>query len=420
MQSLLQYRRFGRHVRKQYERDRCKAKAIGNEKHDDGSGTKSTDSSPGNATSEQIENDDDRDAEKGEQAGNTRGNHEDAPELPMESSMSRASQVATQGSMGTNLGVALTGINVRDRRTKEGSRDPSGHSNKVFVVGYEGERDSLNPHNWSYSTRIWATLNIASIGWIVGFASSVDSAALPQASAEFGETFWFRLRVALYRPFILTFQEPVIMLLALYLTVIYVILFTFLNGYTFIFTETYGFSEGISGLSFIGIGVGLCLASLLVPFIYRFAKRDLAKVKAEGVTRLPPEFRLWFAMLGAPAIPISLFWMGWTARPSVSCWSPLLASVLFGYGILCVFISSYQYIIDSCETYSASALASVTLIRYVAAGGSIEYAIPFYTNVGVPWTLTILGAISALCVPLPYLFFVFGPRIRTRSKYAVV
>ncbi|KAL8814460.1 MAG: hypothetical protein Q9223_006314 [Gallowayella weberi] len=533
MQSLLQYRRFGRHVRKQYERDLCKAKAIGKEKHDDGSGATSPDSSPGNAISEQIENDDDRDAEKGEQAEDTRGNHEDAPELPMESSMSHASQVATQGSMGTNLGVALTGINVRDRRTKDGSRDPSGHSNKVFVVGYEGERDSLNPHNWSYSTRIWATLNIASIGWMVGFASSVDSAALPQASAEFGvsevveslatglflvgfgtgiivaafpchsgalfagpvletvgrnsvyivtlslymifimasalapnigvqfvfrfiagffgptpltcaggstfgvhwkefmlslfspmpplwETFWFRLRVALYRPFILTFQEPVIMLLALYLTVIYVILFTFLNGYTFIFTETYGFSEGISGLSFIGIGVGLCLASLLVPFIYRFAKRDLAKVKAEGVTRLPPEFRLWFAMLGAPAIPISLFWMGWTARPSVSCWSPLLASVLFGYGILCVFISSYQYIIDSCETYSASALASVTLIRYVAAGGSIEYAIPFYTNVGVPWTMTILGAISALCVPLPYLFFVFGPRIRTRSKYAVV
>lgn len=235
-----------------------------------------------------------------------------------------------------------------------------------------------------------------------------------------GDPFLLRLKRALYRPFVLTFQEPVIMLLALYLTVIYIILFTFLNGYAFIFTETYGFSEGITGLSFLGIGIGLCLASVLVPFIYVWAKRDLAKIKAEGGTRLPPEFRLWFAMLGAPAIPISLFWMGWTAYPSISYWSPLIASVIFGYGILCVFISSYQYIIDSYEQYSASALASVTLIRYVAAGGSIEYAIPFYKNMGVHWTLTILGAISALCVPLPYLFFVWGPRIRRRSKYAVV
>ncbi|KAL8852794.1 MAG: hypothetical protein Q9221_002303 [Calogaya cf. arnoldii] len=496
MQSILQYCRLRRHIQAQYERDRGKAKAIGEGKEYDTSESSPHPSTTHAAGETSIE--DTRNPEKGEQASDPVDSpREDLPvsaEHAFEAhhSMQRAttsdsqsagmaltSNVATQGSLGTNLGTALTGINVRDRSTKEGRNDPSVPGCKVFVVSYEGDRDSLNPHNWSYGTRIWATVNIAFIGGIVGFASSVDSAALVQASEHFGvsevaeslatglflvgfgtasivflqpETYvpillrwkaahlrsltgderyrteveiredniWLRLRRALYRPFTLTFHEPVIMLLALYLTVIYIILFTFFNGYTFIFTETYGFSEGPTGLSFIGIGIGLCLASLLVPFIYRFAKKDLAKIEAEGGTRLPPEFRLWFAMLGAPAIPPSLFWMGWTARPSVSYWSPLIASVFFGYGILCVFISSYQYIIDSYETYSASALASVTLIRYVAAGGSVEYAIPFYTNVGVPWTCTILGAISALCVPLPYLFFVFGPRVRKRSKYAVV
>ena len=233
------------------------------------------------------------------------------------------------------------------------------------------------------------------------------------------ETFLVRLRRALYRPFLLTFREPIIILLALYLTVVYIILFTFLDGYTYIFTETYGFTQGITGLSFLGIAIGFCLASCLVPLIYKWAKRDLAKVKSEGGSRLPPEFRLWFAMFGAPAIPISVFWMGWTAYPSVSYWSPLGASVLFGYGILCVFISSYQYIIDSYESYSASALVSITLIRYVTAGGMVEVGIPFYENLGVHWTLTILGAISALCVPLPYLFYIYGPKIRKRSRYAV-
>lgn len=92
--------------------------------------------------------------------------------------------------------------------------------------------------------------------------------------------------------------------------------------------------------------------------------------------KLPPEKRLWFAMFGAPAIPISLFWMGWTNYSSISYWSDLAASVLFGYGILCIFISTYQYIIDSYELYAASALASLTLIRYVAAGGMAVVGVP--------------------------------------------
>lgn len=588
MQSLLQYRRFGKYVARQYERDKSKAQALGQSYN---SAAGSPYSSNENAAGPAIEseafhaqdhaNTDTRDPEKGEQAASGDAttqaqDHTQTEDLekqlaekdggsfqPIHAApsgrersmageesehMSRASTVATRKSLGTALGTTLTGIDVRDRSTNDGCQG------KVFVVGYEGDKDIMDPHNWSFTTRICATVNIASIGWIVGFASSVDSAALTQASRDFGVseiaeslatglfligfgvgalfagpvsetigrnpvyittlslymifimasalapnigaqltfrfiagcfaatpltcaggsisdlwnplervyafpvfanaafmgpifgpvvggfigqsslvswrwtewitliisglilfnvvlfqpetyapillkwkasrlremtgddrykaeveirdvTFVKRLGRALYRPFLLTFSEPIIILIALYLTVIYIILFTFLNGYTFVFTETYGFSEGITGLSFIGIGIGLCLASVLVPIIYIWAKRDLAKIKEQGGDRLPPEFRLWFAMFGAPAIPISMLWMGWTAYPDISYWSPLCASVLFGYGILCVFISSYQYIIDAYEAYAASALASVTLIRYVAAGGMIEVCI---------------------------------------------
>lgn len=227
-----------------------------------------------------------------------------------------------------------------------------------------------------------------------------------------------RIRTALHRPFLLTFREPIIMLVALYLTIIYIILFTFLEGYTFIFTDIYGFSQGITGLAFLGIGMGLCFASLLVPLIYMWARRDLKEIKAAGGNRLPPEFRLWFAIFGAPAVPISMFWLGWTAYPSISYWCPLAATVLFGFGILCIFISCYQYIIDSYEIFAASALASITLIRYVVSGGMIEVAIPMYSKLGVHWTLTIMGAISTLMVPVPYLFYIYGTKIRGKSRYA--
>ncbi|KAK3071894.1 hypothetical protein LTR53_007812 [Teratosphaeriaceae sp. CCFEE 6253] len=234
------------------------------------------------------------------------------------------------------------------------------------------------------------------------------------------ESLAHRLRRALYRPFLLTFREPIIMLVALYLTVIYIILFTFLDGYTYIFTETYGISQGLTGVCFLGIVIGLFGASALVPLIYKWAKRDLAKIQEAGGSRLPPEFRLWYSMLGgAVAIPVSIFWMGWTARPDISIWSPLVASALFGYGILCVFITCYQYIIDAYETYAASALASITLIRYFAAGGMTIAGIPFYKNLGVAYTLTILGSLSCLLVPVPYVFYKYGPWIRSKSKYAV-
>lgn len=132
----------------------------------------------------------------------------------------------------------------------------------------------------------------------------------------------------------MTAREPIIILVALYLTVVYIILFGFLDGFTYVFEETYGISQGLTGLCFLPIIIGLFGASALVPMIYKWAKRDLKEIEERGGDRLPPEFRLWYSMLGgAFAIPISLFWMGWTARPDISIWSPLASSVLFGYGM---------------------------------------------------------------------------------------
>lgn len=75
--------------------------------------------------------------------------------------------------------------------------------------------------------------------------------------------------------------------------------------------------------------------------------RDVIRAKQDGLTRPEPEVILYMSMFGVPWIPISLFWMGWTARPMMSFWSPLIASGVFGNGITCVFISSYEYVADT-------------------------------------------------------------------------
>ena len=125
-----------------------------------------------------------------------------------------------------------------------------------------------------------------------------------------------RLQVALPRPFIMALYEPVITLITLYMSVLYIILFTFFNGYTFVFQETYGISQGLTSTIFVGIFVGVLIGAIPVPWIYKKVIRAQREAEAEGKKQFDPEIRLWNAMLGgAIAIPVSLLWMGWTAYP---------------------------------------------------------------------------------------------------------
>lgn len=221
-----------------------------------------------------------------------------------------------------------------------------------------------------------------------------------------------RLKIAMTRPFLMA-TEPIIMLWTLYLTIIYIILFTFLDGYPYIYQETYGISQGLTNVIFIAMDAGVASILVAVPFIYRHTAH---KIKAKQST---PEVRLWYAMIAAPTIPISLFWMGWTARPSISIWSPMIASFLFGYGTTGVFISTYMYIIDSYEMYSASALTFVAVVRYIAAGGMTVAGLPIYEGLGVAYTCTILACASAVMVPVPYVLYRYGRHVRSKSKFAV-
>jgi MFS family permease len=128
-------------------------------------------------------------------------------------------------------------------------------------------------------------------------------------------TLWTRLKTSMARPF-LFMQEPIVLFMTLYLTVLYIILFTFLDGYTYIFGETYGIGQGLTNVIFAAMFVGMATIAMLVPWVYKKTKKELEQNRTETGTHIDPEIRLWYAMLAAPTIPISLFWMGWTAYVS--------------------------------------------------------------------------------------------------------
>ena len=181
-----------------------------------------------------------------------------------------------------------------------------------------------------------------------------------------------RLLHSIARPVRFLLTEPIVDLFALYLVIVYIILFGFLPGYDFIFGENgiYGFDQRHTGLCFVAMNVGFLVALMPIRPLYKRYKRKLAAAQQNGVGKVDPEERLIFAILAAPFMPISIFWMGWSSWPSVSYWSPIVASGFFGFGTMGVFISCYQYIIDSYEVYAASALVGMTVTRYCVAGES--------------------------------------------------
>ncbi|KAL4942393.1 hypothetical protein BDV06DRAFT_222247 [Aspergillus oleicola] len=251
-----------------------------------------------------------------------------------------------------------------------------------------------------------------------------------------GPKLWYQVMQGLYRPFVLTAHEGIVVLYTWYIAVIYIILLTFLNGFNFIFSDIYGYDEVKTGLTFLAQLIGNCMAAFLIPYANRFYNRDLERVHGranehnkkqetdhgetidKAAITPPPESHLYYAMVGAPFIPVSLFWMAYTSRPDITPWSPIIASSLFGFGFTTVFISCYQYLTACYGIWSASALAAVNCLRALLSGGMMMASLPMYSNIGVMWSLTILGIASALMVPVPYAFYLWGDKVRSYSRHA--
>ncbi|KAK8108988.1 MFS general substrate transporter [Apiospora sp. TS-2023a] len=225
-----------------------------------------------------------------------------------------------------------------------------------------------------------------------------------------------RLAVNLYRPFSLAWTEPIILVFTFYLILLYFVLFTFLNGYPYIFTNVYGVSLSITFVIFAAMMPGVLIGLLMIPYIYHLTKKAAGKAAASGQP-LAPEVSLYWAMAGASLfMPISLFWMGWTCYSDISIWSPIVASGFFGYALVCIFTTSYMYIIYVYLQYAASALGFMTFARYLIAGALSPASIAMYENLGPHWSLTIVGIIATLMAPVPFLLYKYGHKVRAMSK----
>jgi hypothetical protein len=219
----------------------------------------------------------------------------------------------------------------------------------------------------------------------------------------------------LSRPFLLAANEPIISLLALYQAVVFGTLYFMFAALPMIYTDIFGWPPEQSGLSFLGVVVGMSLSVVFSIWDNARYVRTLEGLKGEAA---PPETRLPACCLGGVSIVVGLLWCAWTARPTLPWLLNLASGVPFGFGIVLVTIGSTNYLVDAYTIYAASALTVCICGRAILGAIFPLFVRSLFQSIGVWWGQSIPAVLSLICLPFPFVFYRFGPVIRGRCRYA--
>ena len=239
----------------------------------------------------------------------------------------------------------------------------------------------------------------------------------------------------LLKPIIMIIYEPILVILTVYMSLVYGILYLTFEAYVpptpqsllnstsltnnrrfpISYELDRGWTPGIASLPFIGIFVGVVLACAAISvFSNTWYARRLKRTKT-----LNPEDRLPPMIAGSLILPIGLFWFAWTSDPHINPWPQMLSGVLIGLGIILVFMSGTSYLIDVYLQNANSALAINTFVRSFVAAGFPMFATYMFESLNVDWASSVLGFVCVALIPFPIVFLVYGRRIRGWSRYAV-
>jgi multidrug resistance protein len=235
---------------------------------------------------------------------------------------------------------------------------------------------------------------------------------IDQGKITLGEAF----ATGLKRPWVLLFTEPIVLLLSLYHAIIYGILYMLFGAFPIVYRLGRGWNEGISGLPFVAVAIGVVLAISYVIFYDN--KQYMKKVNASGVGYTTPEARLPMCIVGGIALPIGLFWFAWTNSPELPWAASVVASIPFGFGMVLIFLSIMNYLIDSYTIFAASVLAGNGIIRSVFGAAFPLFTKQMYDSLGIHWASSIPAFLAVACIPLPFIFYKYGAGIRKKCKYA--
>ncbi|KAF9740743.1 hypothetical protein PMIN06_003212 [Paraphaeosphaeria minitans] len=217
------------------------------------------------------------------------------------------------------------------------------------------------------------------------------------------------------RPIKMLVSEPIVLLLSIYMSFIYGLLYLFLTAYPLVFQGVHHMNLGIGGLPFLGMITGELLAGTLI-----FIRQPGYQKKLAANNNIPiPEWRLPEIIAGGVCFAVGIFWFGWTGyKESIHWIVPTLSGLLIGFGLLSIFLQALNYLVDAYLMFAASAIAANTFLRSIFGAVFPLFAQQMFKGMGIQYAATLLGCIAALLVPVPIWFYLRGAKIREKSAYA--
>ena len=166
-----------------------------------------------------------------------------------------------------------------------------------------------------------------------------------------------RLGAFLVRPFQLLFREPIVLVISIYMSILYGLMYMLFVSvsadgsstdsnldlmvqYPIVFETAKGYNAGTTGLMYIPIGVGVLCGSACAPLVN---KHYLGLCKKHAGNP-PAEARLIPMMLSCWFVPLGLFIFAWTSYPEYSWVGPALGGLPIGFGFIFLYNSANNYL----------------------------------------------------------------------------
>ncbi|KAB8233933.1 MFS transporter [Aspergillus alliaceus] len=215
---------------------------------------------------------------------------------------------------------------------------------------------------------------------------------------------------AVIRPAKILLLSPIALLLAIYTAFMFGLVYLLFTTFPVVFQMTYGFSIGITGLAYLGLGLGMMLSLILFGVL-----SDRLLHQPRGATIARPELRLLLMVWLSPVVPIGFFWYGWSAEAKVHWIVPILGTFFIGITIFLILIPSLIYLIDAFGPEAAASAVAGNMVLRSLFGTFIPLAGPYlYKSLGLGWGNSLLAFISVAFVPVPFFFYKYGERLRMR------
>lgn len=219
---------------------------------------------------------------------------------------------------------------------------------------------------------------------------------------------------ALVMPWKINALDPAILFTAIYIGLVYAIFYSYFEVLPLVYLNIYHMTLGQVGLIFLGCFIG---ALIVIPFYFPFVHLVINKAFREG--RSPhPESRLIPGLFGSVLVPFGLLLFAWTARETFHWVVPTVGLVVEVAGMSLVIQCIFSYLSVAYPTYSASLFAMNDLARASLAFGAILWSNSLYNRLGIAGGTILLVGLTAGCVVGMFVLYLFGQRLRKRSRFA--